>query len=54
MGLQFKHKADAFIAKHKARLVVKVYKQQYGIDCTETFLPVIKYGTLRMIIAIAK
>ena len=47
-------KADGSLEKYKTRLVAKGFCQKYGIDYTETFFPVVKYVTIRMVIAIAK
>ena len=44
---------DGTICKHKAILVVKGYAQQYGVDYQETFAPVARYDTIKLILAFA-
>jgi hypothetical protein len=51
----FKTKLDANgnVSRYKARLVVKGCSQKYGIDYQEIFSPVIRYQTVRYLIALS-
>jgi len=48
-----KSNAESKIERHKTRLVVRGYKQQYGRDYEETFAPVARMETVRAVLSIA-
>ena len=50
---KIKRKLDGTIDRYKARLVGKGFKQRYGIDYEDTFSPVVKAATIRLIVFIA-
>src|SRR5579862_9353626 len=41
------------VVKRRARLVAKGYAQRYGIDYEETYAPVCRIGSIRVLIALA-
>jgi hypothetical protein len=48
-----KYVANGSIEKHKALFVARGFSQIEGVDYDETFAPVTRYTSIRIIIAIA-
>lgn len=49
---KIKTNADGEIVKHKARLVAQGFAQKYGLDYHETYSPVVKRKTIRLMLAL--
>jgi hypothetical protein len=49
---KIKHAADGSIEKYKARFVAHGFSQKEGIDYEETFSPVARYTSIRIIISL--
>ena len=47
-----KYKSDGIIDRCKARRVVKGYTRTYGIDYQETFAPMAKMNTIKVILSL--
>ena len=45
--------ADGSVERHKARLVAQGFSQTFGLDYDETFCPVVRFESVRTVIALA-